>query len=109
MNVEVEIQYTAMPSQKEMAIVRNAAQHLTSQPETVSAYVDERDRYYAIVLEFTMQPQVQYQAVDKISDVIEPRINRRRYHEMVVRFPQTPAYQAKYYETLDKRSLPHSR
>jgi hypothetical protein len=67
----VELIYKAMPSDRELETIREAGHTLTSNRQSVSVQVLERDNQYAVVLEFTMPTEAQYKVVSRVSDEVQ--------------------------------------
>jgi hypothetical protein len=85
MKVSVELIYKAVPSDRELEIIRMAGHTLTSNRRSVSVQVLEKGDWYAVVLEFTMPTQAQYKVVDRVADVVRHRL-MEPYEDMGIRF-----------------------
>jgi hypothetical protein len=87
MKVSVELIYQAMPSDRELKTIRDAGHTLTSNRQSVSVQVLERDNQYAVVLEFTMPTEAQYKVVSRVSDEVQ-RWLMEPYADIGIRFGQ---------------------
>ena len=88
MQVQVEIEYSATPPAEELQAMREAAETLASNPDSLSVRLSETRRHRpAIVLEFEMKTQAQYKVVDEIFDTVH-QYTGRLYSDMTVRFPK---------------------
>ena len=87
MKVEVELQYRAIPSDKELEIIRDAGKSLTTDPKSVSVRLVETDAYPLVILEFVMKNQAQYNVVSKISDEVQRWLGEL-FNDMTIRFHQ---------------------
>ena len=87
MKVEVELQYRAIPSDKELEIIRDAGKSLTTDPKSVSVRLVETDAYPLVILEFVMKNQAQYNVVSEISDEVQRWLGEL-FNDMTIRFHQ---------------------
>ena len=87
MKVEVELQYRAIPSDKELKIIRDAGKNLTTDPKSVSVRFVETDAYPLIILEFVMRNQAQFNVVSEISDEVQRWLGEL-LNDITIRFPQ---------------------
>jgi len=86
--VQVEVEYSAIPTAEELQAMCRAAKTLTSNPNSISVRLDETSRHLpAIVLEFEMKTHAQYKVVDEIFDSVH-RYTGELYSDMTVRFPK---------------------
>jgi hypothetical protein len=85
MKASVELIYQAVPSDRELEIIRMAGHTLTSNQKSVSVQVLEKGDRYAVVLEFRMPTQAQYKVVDRVADMVRRGL-MEPYEDMGIRF-----------------------
>lgn len=87
MKVEVELEYQAIPPDREFEIIREAGERLTTEPKSVSVRLVETEKYPLIVLEFVMKNQAQYKVVSEVSDEVQRWLGEL-YNDIKIRFHQ---------------------
>jgi hypothetical protein len=70
MQVEVELQYEAIPPDDELDTIRRAGRTLTCSPKSVTVTVQATDASTIVILKFDMKTQAQYKVVQEISDEV---------------------------------------
>jgi hypothetical protein len=87
MQVEVELQYEAIPSDDELDTIRRAGQTLATSPKSVSVTVQATDESTIVTLKFDMKNQAQYKVVEAISDEVTCFLNEQ-FLDICIRFRQ---------------------
>jgi hypothetical protein len=85
MKASVELIYKAMPSDQEIVRIRDAGMQLTTDPNSVSVWVVQKDSQYPVLLEFIMPTQAQYKVVDQVSHGVQ-RWLMESYDDICIRF-----------------------
>lgn len=85
MNVKIQVELSASPTEVDKEEMHGAARHLTNNKESVVVYAS-KDKPNTIVAEFTIDKARQMDVVDTIASRFEFWV--RDYHQSTISFPE---------------------
>lgn len=87
MNVEVIIEVSIPPIEKNLDSLKSAASRLTNNAKSITVEVNEKGDRFSLVTAFTMKTAAQYKAVDDIDSEFKFwTFNLQGYQDMMISF-----------------------
>jgi hypothetical protein len=88
MNVEVTIEVSIPPIEKNLDSLKSAASRLTNNVKTITVEVIKKGDQFSLITTFTMKTAAQYKVVDDIDSEFKFwTFNLQGYEDMMISFP----------------------
>jgi hypothetical protein len=89
MNVEVIIEVSIPPSEKNLDNLKSAAVRLTNNIKSITVAVNKKGDRFSLITTFTMKTTAQYKVVDDIDSEFKLwTFNLQGYQDMMISFPR---------------------